>query len=270
MPILTNHLIFLHPLWCMDTWLLLEVWGNGGLLRGCTSTVQSEKNFCTWDAVFICQDQLPSGRFLFSLHLQVNFFPQTVWSAALKGQNCSTSWQLSLVTEGETTVFFRGCQNGPTLFQCCGSRLIEMWAATDISVCARLTLISLCVSICNYLFRWMTSTQPCWQKLLCKGPNHPSSNTWKLCWAVAANFPPHEVAKCAVQICLKSICKGHYSKPHWVECLWGSYIQTQSMKLRKSATCPNVLTLPNRVEPPEIETTCNPWHEAVKPLHHIK
>lgn len=179
----TNHLTLSRSVWYMDGWFLLQAGGGGGRAVACLSTYyktqiqcrEREKCFsvwiqssCMWEALLIFQVWLLQEWFFLPLHLQVNCLLQTgetVLSAALKGESWSTSWQLSLATEAETTqcssserTGFRGCQILSALSSTLATKsnhLIEMWEATDISVFPWLSPLShSSLSVINCLDGW--------------------------------------------------------------------------------------------------------------------
>ena len=137
--------------------------GKGGLSHAWRDTIKHNQRergrkkvllwLNLWESWLIWQVGSLRDWFLFLLHLQSTQSSRrrVVLSAALKGENWRTSWQLSLVTEAEATqcssserTGFRGCQmcsalsSAPTK----RDRLIEMWAVADISVFPRLSPIS--------------------------------------------------------------------------------------------------------------------------------
>lgn len=155
----TNHLTLSRLVWYMDGWFLLHAGAGRGEAVACLS------------AYYKTQIQRTERKGLFSLDLEflnVRVFayltalitpgvilisaasasklhaPNRRDCVALKGESWSTSWQMSLATEAETTqcssserTGFKGCQILFALSSALATQsnhLIEMWEATDISV----------------------------------------------------------------------------------------------------------------------------------------
>lgn len=147
----------------MDGWFLLQAGGKGRAVACLTGYYKTQpererekKSASLAEFVRILAyltGQITVGLIPVLLHLQStpSSRRRVVLSAALKGANWRTSWQLSLVTEAEATqcssserTGFRGCQMCSALSSTPTKRdhLIEMWAAADISVFPRLSPIS--------------------------------------------------------------------------------------------------------------------------------